>query len=114
MPVYDSKGKEIRPFLPVHPGEILSDELEARMDSPIDFYRRTGVRMSVFVGVLEKKIPIDEELAQAVEKEYGISAKTLLEIQKSYDQWWKEEIKKCIRNPWYYFKKYWIIYGKKK
>ena len=58
---------ELQPSTPIHPGEILKDELEARGLSQRKFAQTIGVSYSVFNEVVNGKRPITTEYALKIE-----------------------------------------------
>ena len=52
---------ELQPSTPIHPGEILKDELEARGLSQRKFAQMIGVSYTVFNEVVNGKRPITTE-----------------------------------------------------
>ena len=65
---------ELQPSTPIHPGEILKDELEARGLSQRKFAQTIGVSYSVFNEVVNGKRPITTEYALKIEAATGINA----------------------------------------
>ena len=63
---------ELQPSTPIHPGEILKDELKARGLSQRKFAQTIGVSYSVFNEVVNGKRPITTEYALKIEAATGI------------------------------------------
>ena len=69
---------ELQPSTPIHPGEILKDELEARAQT-------ISVSYSVFNEVVNGKRPITTEYALKIEAATGINAEFWRGMQSDYD-----------------------------
>ena len=65
---------ELQPSEPIHPGEMLKDELEARGISQRKFAQTIGVSYSVLNEVVNGKRPITTEYALKIEAATGIDA----------------------------------------
>ena len=76
---------ELQPSTPIHPGEILKDELEARGLSQRKFAQTIGVSYSVFNEVVNGKRPITTEYALKIEAATGINAEFWRGMQSDYD-----------------------------
>lgn len=76
---------ELQPSTPIHPGEILKDELEARGLSQRKFAQTIGVSYSVFNEVVNGKRPITTEYALKIEAATGINAEFWRRMQSDYD-----------------------------
>lgn len=76
---------EIHPSVPIHPGEILKDELEAREMSQRSFAGIIGVSCSVLNEVVNGKRPITTEYALKIEAALGIPAYIWLNMQTEYN-----------------------------
>ena len=76
---------ELQPSTPIHPGEILKDELEARGLSQRKFAQTIGVSYSVFNEVVNGKRPITTEYALKIEAATGINAEFWRGMQYDYD-----------------------------
>lgn len=81
--VYDMD--ELQPSTPIHPGEILRDELEARNLSQRGFAAIIGVSYSVLNEVINGKRPISTEYALKIEAATDIPAYTWIKMQSAYD-----------------------------
>ena len=82
--IMETKNENIRPFVAVHPGSVLKDELEARGISLGDFAHDAGMSLDALKDILEEKNGIDALTASAFERELGISASFWLALQKDY------------------------------
>lgn len=76
---------ELQPFTPIHPGEILKDELEARGISQRKFAAIIGVSYSVLNEVVNGKRPVTTEYALKIEVATGIPAHLWVNMQSAYD-----------------------------
>lgn len=75
---------ELQPSTPIHPGEILKDELEARALSQRKFAAIIGVSYSVLNEVINGKRPITTEYALKIEAATGIPAHIWINMQTAY------------------------------
>ena len=79
-------ANDVAPAFPVHPGEILGEELSARGISGKEFAQMTGMQTShlsaIIHGTRNITQAVAEKLAQALD---GISAEFWLRLQKSYN-----------------------------
>lgn len=76
---------ELLPSAPVHPGEMLKDELEARGISQRKFAALINVSYSVLNEVINGKRPITTEYALKIEAATGIVADFWLGLQADYN-----------------------------
>lgn len=76
---------ELHPSTPIHPGEILKDELEARGMSQRKFADLIGVSYSVLNEVINGKRPITTEYALKIEAATDIPAHIWLNMQAEYN-----------------------------
>ena len=76
---------ELQPSTPIHPGEILKDELEARGVSQRKFARMINVSYSVLNEVVNGKRPITTEYALKIEAATGIPAYIWVNMQSAYN-----------------------------
>lgn len=76
---------ELQPSEPIHPGEILKDELEARGVSQRKFASLIGVSYSVLNEVVNGKRPITTEYALKIEAATGIPAHLWVNMQTEYN-----------------------------
>lgn len=73
------------PYFPIHPGEMLKDELSARGIKQKQFAEVIGVSYSLLNEVLNCKRPISADLALAVEAALGIKAYIWVNQQAEYN-----------------------------
>ena len=76
---------ELQPSTPIHPGEILKDELEARGISQRKFASIIGVSYSVLNEVVNGKRPISTEYALKIDAATGIPAYIWINMQSAYN-----------------------------
>lgn len=76
---------ELQPSEPIHPGEILKDELNARGISQRKFAAVIGVSYSVLNEVINGKRPINTEYALKIEAATGIPAYIWINMQSAYN-----------------------------
>lgn len=76
---------ELQPSSPIHPGEILKDELEARGISQRKFAGIIGVSYSVLNEVINGKRPVTTEYALKIEAATGIPAYIWVNMQAEYN-----------------------------
>jgi addiction module HigA family antidote len=72
-------------FEPVHPGELLKDEIEYRGISQRRLAVQMGVANSVLNEILNGKRPVTVEYAILLEAALGVDAEPLLKMQASYN-----------------------------
>lgn len=73
------------PSAPVHPGEIVKDELEARGISQRKFASVIDCSYSVFNEILNCKRPMTTDYALRIEAALGIKAYMLVNMQSEYN-----------------------------
>jgi len=78
-------ANNLTPYRPVHPGEILKEEIECRGISQRKLASQMGVSYSVLNEVLNAKRPITTEYALFVEAVLGIPAYLLVGMQTDYN-----------------------------
>lgn len=76
---------ELQPSTPIHPGEILKDELDARGMSQRKFASIIGVSYSVLNEVINGKRPVTTEYALKIEAATGIPAYIWVNMQARYN-----------------------------
>lgn len=80
----ETKNKRIVPFMAVHPGGIIADELEARGIKQKDFAKQIGVAQSNLSAVIHGRRDINKDLAEKLEQILGIDADLWLRLQAGY------------------------------
>ena len=73
------------PFRPVHPGEILKDELEYRHLSQRTVAKQLGLPYTAFNEILNGKRPVTTDFAMVMEAALGVSPGILLRMQMDYN-----------------------------
>lgn len=71
---------------PMHPGELLKDELEARGISQKAFSEKIGIRPSIISEIIHGKRSISIEYAMLFEAALDIDADFWLKLQSDYDK----------------------------
>ena len=80
-----SDKSELVPSSPIHPGEIVKDELEARGISQRKFASIIVCSYTVFNEILNCKRPITTDYALRIEAALGIKAYMLVNMQSEYN-----------------------------
>lgn len=80
-----SDKSDLVPSSPIHPGEIVKDELEARGISQHKFASIIGCSYTVFNEILNCKRPITTDYALRIEAALGIKAYMLVNMQSEYN-----------------------------
>ena len=73
------------PFRPVHPGELLKDELEYRKLSQKTVAKQLGLPYTAFNEILNSKRPVTTDFAMIMEAALGVSSGLLLRMQTDYN-----------------------------
>jgi len=73
------------PFRPVHPGELLKDELEYRNLSQKAVAKQLGLPYTAFNEILNSKRPVTTDFAMIMEAALGVSSGLLLRMQTDYN-----------------------------
>ena len=76
---------DLVPSSPIHPGEMVKDELEARGISQRKFASIIGCSYTVFNEILNCKRPITTDYALRIEAALGIKAYMLVNMQSEYN-----------------------------
>lgn len=72
---------------PAHPGEILREEVLAYYGvSPTEAARTLSVEPAQLELILAGQAPIDQDLAERVEAEWGVSAELMVNVQRHFDK----------------------------
>lgn len=72
-------------FIPVHPGEIIKDELQSRGISQKRFAEIIGVSYTMLNDILNGRRPVSTDFALLVEASTGINADMLVNMQTRYN-----------------------------
>jgi len=73
------------PFHPVHPGELLKDELEYRHLSQRSVAKQLGLPYMAFNEILNGKRPVTTDFAMLMEAALGLPAHILVGMQTDYN-----------------------------
>jgi len=73
------------PFRPVHPGELLKDELEYRHLSQKAVAKQLGLPYTAFNEILNGKRPVTTDFALFMEAALGVPAYILIGMQTDYN-----------------------------
>ena len=73
------------PFRPVHPGELLKDELKYRRLSQKVVAKQLGLPYTAFNEILNAKRPVTTDFALFMEAAFGIPAYILVGMQTDYN-----------------------------
>lgn len=79
------RPEELQPSEPIHPGEMLKDELEARGISQRKFAGLIGMPYTAFNEIINGKRPITTDTALKIEAATGIAATIWRGLQFDYD-----------------------------
>lgn len=79
-------ANNLTPMQPVHPGEMIKDEIEYRGISQKDLAAEIGIPASVLNAVLNGKRAVTTEYALLLEAALGIDADIWLKIQTDYNK----------------------------
>lgn len=69
---------------PIHPGELLKEELECRRLSQTKLAAETGISYKMLNDILNSRRPVTEATAMLPEAALGISADLLTGMQSDY------------------------------
>jgi addiction module HigA family antidote len=89
-------ANNITPFEPIHPGELLKDEIEYRGISQRKLARQSGIAYSALNDIMNLKRPITAEIAILLEAALGIEAEMLIKMQTGYNMQVARNDKKMI------------------
>lgn len=82
----DMIANNLTPSQPIHPGEMIKDEIEYRGISQKDLAAEIGLPASVLNAVLNGKRAVTTEYALLLEAALGIDADIWLKIQADYNK----------------------------
>lgn len=88
-------SKELRPYKPTHPGEVLKDELLSRKITQKKFAESISVPYTELNEVLNGKRSISANLALMLEAALGIRAAIWINMQSRYDLEMARRDKNC-------------------
>jgi addiction module HigA family antidote len=78
-------ANNLTPYEPIHPGELLKEEIEYRGISQRKLAEKMGVAYSVLNEVLNTKRPVTTEYALLFEAALGIDAGIFIRMQADYN-----------------------------
>ena len=78
-------ANKIDPYYPIHPGEIIKDELEFRGISQRKLADRIGVSHTQLNEILNCKRPVSSEIALLLEAALGLEPEALVDMQIRYN-----------------------------
>jgi addiction module HigA family antidote len=78
-------ANNLSPYRPIHPGEILKEEIEYRGISQRKLALQMGVAYSVLNEILNCKRPVTTEYALFFEAALGIDAGIFIRMQSAYN-----------------------------
>ncbi len=78
-------ANNLTPSQPIHPGEILKDEIEYRGISQRLLAKEMDMSYTVLNEILNAKRPVTTEFALLIEASLGIDAAPLLKMQMDYN-----------------------------
>lgn len=78
-------ANNLSPFEPMHPGEILKDEIEFRGISQKKLAKEMGVSYTVLNEILNAKRLLSTEYAMLIEAVLDLDAEPLLRMQTCYN-----------------------------
>ena len=87
LPGIDPKmiANTLTAFEPLHPGEVLREELAERGITQTQLAKRMGISVSLLNEIINGKRDISAEYALLLEAALGIDADFWLNMQRSYD-----------------------------
>jgi len=78
-------ANNLEPYRPVHPGEVLKDEIEYRGISQKKLAAEMNVPYTLLNEVLNAKRPVNTEFALLIEAALDLPAEPLLKMQARYN-----------------------------
>lgn len=79
-------ANNLTPSVPIHPGEMIKDEIEYRGISQKELAAEIGIPASVLNAVLNGKRAVTTEYALLLEAALGIDADIWLKLQADYNK----------------------------
>ena len=84
------------PFIPIHPGEIIKEELEFRKISQKQFAHIVDFSYTMLNDILNGRRPVSTDFALLIEVSLGINAEMLVNMQTPYSLQLARQNKKNI------------------
>ncbi len=88
--------KKSNPYYPVHPGEILKEEIEYRKISQKELSRQMGISYTMLNEILNCKRPVTATIGLLFEAALGINAETIVNMQTRYNMQIARKDKKLL------------------
>ncbi len=76
---------KLMPYFPIHPGEILKDEIEYRGISQKELAQKMGISYTMLNEILNCKRPVTATVAMLFEAALELDAETLVNMQARYN-----------------------------
>ena len=80
----ETKNKRVVPFMAVHPGGIIADEIESRGIKQKELAEMMGIAQSNLSAIIHGKRDINKDVAAKLEKALGIEAEFWTGLQSLY------------------------------
>ncbi len=77
--------KKSNPYYPIHPGEIIKDEIEYRGISQRKLAMQMDISYTMLNEILNGKRPVNTEFALLIEAALGLDAEMLINMQTRYN-----------------------------
>jgi addiction module HigA family antidote len=81
----NTTARKAAPFYPIHPGEILKDEIDYRGITQRDLATKMGVSYTQLNEILNCKRPVSAEVAMLFEAALGLEPEALVNMQTRYN-----------------------------
>jgi len=78
-------ANNLEPYRPIHPGEVLKDEIEYRKISQTRLAKQIGISYKVLNDILNERRPITTTTAMMFEAALDIPADSLMHLQLKYN-----------------------------
>ena len=79
------RSKDLIPFEPTHPGEVLKEELQARGISQKKFAQMLNLQYTFLNEIVNGKRPVSTDMALMLETALGIEATFWINLQTRYN-----------------------------
>ncbi|MDR1951299.1 MAG: HigA family addiction module antidote protein [Bacteroidales bacterium] len=79
------KANNLTPFRPIHPGEVLKDEIEYRNLSQTRLAEQMNMSYKMLNDILNERRPLTTTTAMLFEAALGIPADSLMRMQLKYN-----------------------------
>ena len=80
----DSHSENKKSMLPIHPGEMLLDELEYMQIAPVQFAEMLAIPLEQLQMILAGERDVDAEFALRLERYFGSGARMWMNLQTAY------------------------------